>query len=60
VGKGRTRRRRPFGWAVVAVGPGTTEPAAVLAGTVRGPKENWVEMQVVASLRGQRVYGQWW
>jgi hypothetical protein len=30
----------------------------VSAGTVRGPRENWVEMQAVASLRGQRVYGQ--
>ena len=58
--KGRRTRRRRFGWAVVAVGPGTTAPAAVPVGTVSGPQENWVEMPAVASLRGQRVYAQWW
>jgi len=62
VGRGRTRRRRPCGWAVVVAvaGPGTTGLAAVPAGTVRGSKERWVEMRVVASLRGRRVCGQCW
>ena len=43
---------------VVAVEPGTTEPAAVPAGTEIGRTESSVGIQAAARLRGRWVYGQ--
>ena len=51
-----TKPRMPCGWAVVAVGTGTTEPAVAPARTVSSPRGSSVEIQAAASLRGQRVY----
>ena len=55
MGVGRRTRRTPCGWAVVAVGTGTTEPAVAPARTVSSPRECSGEMQAAASLRGRQV-----
>jgi len=47
---GRRMRKTPCGWAVVAVGTGTTGPGVAPARTVNGPRGCSVEMQTAASL----------